>query len=66
MEGCLVFLIKLPFILVGLVLAFVFGLVGVVLTLVGLLLIPVFGVGLLILPFGLLFLFIAWIIGEIL
>ena len=62
----LVWLIKLPFVLVAVVLMIALGLVGVVLSLVGVGLIPVLGVGLLILPIGLVFLLAAWVIARIL
>ena len=64
--GCLIELIKLPFVLVGVLLEVAFGLVGAVLSLVGVVLIPVLGIGLLILPFGLAFLLLAWLIAKIL
>lgn len=52
----LVWLIKLPFVLVGVVLMLALALVGVILSLLGVGLIPVLGIGLLILPVGLVFL----------
>ena len=66
MIGCLIELIKLPFVLVAVVLEIAFGLVGGVLSLLGAVLIPVFGIGLLVLPFGLAFLLVAWLIGKLL
>lgn len=66
MVDLLIWLIKLPFVLVAIVLMVALGIVGVVLSLLGLGLTPVLGVGLLILPFGLFFLFLAWIIARIL
>ena len=65
MVGCLVELIKLPFVLVAVVLEVTFGLVGGLVSLVGAVLVPVFGIGLLILPFGLVFLLVAWVISKI-
>ncbi len=65
MGELLVWLIKLPFLLVALVLALVFALVGAILSVLGVVLTPVFGVGLLILPIGLAFLFIAGLIGRL-
>jgi hypothetical protein len=62
----LIGLITLPFVLVAAVLAFVFGLVGIVLSVLGVALTPVLGVGLVILPIGLAFLLIAWLIGQFL
>ena len=58
----LIWLIKLPFVLLAVVLAVGFGLIGGVLSLLGVCLIPV----LLILPFGLVFLLAAWLIGRLL
>jgi hypothetical protein len=48
------------------VLAFVFGLVGIVLSVLGVVLTPVLGVGLVILPIGLAFILAAWLIGQLL
>jgi len=62
----LVWLIKLPFVLVAVVLMFTLGLVGVVLSLLGVGLTPVLGIGLLILPIGLAFLLVAWLIARLL
>ena len=64
MLELLVWLIKLPFVLVGIVLMLTLGLVGVIVSLVGVCLIPVLGVGLLILPIGLVFLLAAWLIAQ--
>jgi len=66
MLDLLIWLIKLPFVLVGIVLMIALGLVGVVLTLVGVMLVPVLGVGLLIVPIGLVFLLAAWVIARLL
>ena len=62
----LIWLIKLPFVLVAVVLMIALGLVGVVLSLLGVGLTPVLGIGLLILPIGLGFLLIAWLIARLL
>jgi hypothetical protein len=66
MLDFLVWLIKLPFVLVGIVLMLALGLVGAILLLLGVGLTPVLGIGLLILPFGLLFLLLAWVIARLL
>jgi hypothetical protein len=66
MFDLLIWLIKLPFVLVGIVLMIALGIVGVVLSLVGVGLTPLFGIGLLILPIGLVFLLAAWIIARLL
>ncbi len=66
MLGCLVWLIKLPFVLLAVALMVVLGLAGVVISLLGVGLIPVFGIGLLILPIGLVLLLVAWVIAKIL
>jgi hypothetical protein len=66
MLDLLIWLIKLPFVLVGIVLMIALGIVGVVLSLVGVGLTPLFGIGLLILPIGLVFLLAAWIIARLL
>jgi hypothetical protein len=58
-------LIKLPFVLVIVVLAIALGSVGVVLSLLGVALIPVLGIGLLILPVGLLFLWAAKVTAKV-
>jgi hypothetical protein len=65
MFKALVWLIKFPFVLVGAVLAFTFGLVGVILSLLGVVLTPVLGVGLIILPIGLFFIFLGWGIAQL-
>jgi hypothetical protein len=62
----LIWLIKLPFVLVAVVLMIALGLVGVVLSLLGVGLVPVLGIGLLILPIGLAFLLAAWVIARML
>ena len=62
----LVWLIKLPFVLLAVALMVVLGLAGVVVSLLGVGLIPVFGIGLLILPIGLVLLLVAWVIAKIL
>jgi hypothetical protein len=66
MLRCLVGLIKLPFVLTGVLLELTFGLVGGLLSVLGVMLIPVFGVGLLILPVGLVFLLLAWVLDKML
>jgi hypothetical protein len=66
MIDILVWLVKLPFILIGWILAFVLGLVGVILLLLGAGLTPVLGIGLLILPFALLFLLLARLVRKLL
>jgi hypothetical protein len=66
MFDLLIWLIKLPFVLVGIVLMIALGIVGVALSLVGVGLTPLFGIGLLILPIGLVFLLAAWIIARLL
>jgi hypothetical protein len=52
-------LLKLPFILIAFALAMVFAITGIAVSLLGLSLVPAFGVGLLILPFGLVLLLVA-------
>lgn len=52
-------LIKLPFVLIALVLAMVFAILGILVSLLGISLIHAFGLGLLILPVGLLLLVFA-------
>ena len=64
MLDLLIWLIKLPFVLVAAVLAFAFGLVGLILSLLGVGLTPVLGVGLLILPVGLVFLAVAKLLTK--
>ncbi|MDY6878211.1 MAG: hypothetical protein SWK90_18665 [Chloroflexota bacterium] len=66
MLDLLIWLIKLPFVVVAVVLMIALGLVGVITLLLGLILIPVLGIGLLILPIGLVFLLIAWLIARLL
>jgi len=66
MLDLLIWLIKLPFILIGVVLMLALGLVGVIVSLLGVCLIPVLGVGLLILPVGFAFLLVAWLIARLL
>jgi hypothetical protein len=66
MLNFLVWLIKLPFVLVAVVLMIALGLVGVILSLLGVGLTPVLGIGLLILPIGLAFLLGAWVIARLL
>ena len=66
MIKLLVWLFTLPFVLVGVILSAVFGLVGLILSVLGVALTPLLGVGLIILPFGLAFLLVAWLIGHIL
>ncbi len=66
MFNLLIWLIKLPFVLVAVVLMIALGLVGVILSLVGVGLTPVLGIGLLILPIGLVFLLAAWLIARLL
>jgi hypothetical protein len=64
MGEALGWLIKLPFVLVIVVLALALGLVGVVLSLLGVALNPVLGIGLLILPVGLFFLWAAKVTAK--
>ena len=66
MLDLLIWLIKLPFVLVAVVLMVTLGVVGVIILLLGVCLIPVLGIGLLILPIGLGFLLIAWLIARLL
>ena len=66
MLSFLVWLVKLPFVLVGVVLMITLGLVGMILSLLGVGLTPVLGIGLLILPIGLVFLLVAWLIARLL
>ena len=65
MKDFLVWLVKLPFVLVAIVLAIALGIVGCVLSILGVGLTPVFGVGLIILPIGLILLFAAWLIAKV-
>ncbi len=60
-----VWLIKFPFVLVAAVLAFAFGLVGGLLSLLGVVLTPVLGIGLLLLPIGVAFLLAAGAIAQV-
>ena len=62
----LVWLIKFQFVLVAVVLMIALGLVGVIISLLGVGLTPVLGIGLLILPIGLAFLLVAWVIARLL
>lgn len=57
--GCLFGLIKLPFVLLLLLLALVLAVTGILVSLLGIALVPAFGIGLLILPIGLLLLLLA-------
>jgi hypothetical protein len=66
MVDVLVWLVKFPFVLVAVILAFALGLVGLILSGVGAFLTPVLGLGWLILPFGLALLFAAWLIVRLL
>jgi hypothetical protein len=65
MGDLLVWLIKLPFLLIALVLVIALGVVGAVLAFLGVVLTPVFGVGLLILPIGLVFLLAAGLVARL-
>jgi hypothetical protein len=62
----LIWLIKLPFVLVAVVLMIALGLIGAIISLLGVGLTPVLGIGLLILPVGLAFLMVAWLIARLL
>lgn len=66
MLDSLIWLIKLPFVLVAVVLMVALGLVGAIISLLGVGLIPVLGIGLLILPIGLFFLLAAWLLARML
>ena len=66
MLSFLVRLIRLPFVLVAVVLMIASGLVGVILSLLGVGLTPVLGIGLLILPIGLILLLAGWVIAKLL
>lgn len=66
MVRCLVWLIKLPFVLAAVALMLALGLVGVILSLLGVGLTPLLGVGLLILPIGLIFLLAARLVARML
>ena len=59
-------MIKLPFVVLAVVLAVVLGLVGGIISVAGVALTPVLGIGLLILPVGLILLLAAWLIGRLL
>jgi hypothetical protein len=65
MFDLLVWLIKFPFVLVAAVLAFAFSLIGGILALLGVVLTPVLGIGLLILPIGLAFMLAAGVIAQL-
>jgi len=60
-----VWLVKFPLILVAAVLAFAFGLVGGLLSLLGVVLTPVLGIGLLLLPIGVAFLLAAGAVAQV-
>jgi hypothetical protein len=60
----LVWLVKFPFILIAAVLVVAFGLVGGILALLGVILTPVLGIGLLLLPIGLAFLLAAGLVSQ--
>ncbi len=62
----LIWLIKLPFVLLAVVLIVVLGLIGGIVSLIGVGLTPVLGIGLLILPIGLILLLAAWLIARLL
>ena len=64
MIDLLVWLIKFPFVLVAAVLALALALVGGILAVLGVILTPVLGVGLLILPIGLALLLAAGVIAQ--
>jgi hypothetical protein len=66
MKDLLIWLIKFPFVLIAVVLVIALGIVGCVLSLLGVGLTPVFGVGLIILPVGLVLLLAAWLIAKVL
>jgi hypothetical protein len=66
MMGCMLKLMRLTFRLIARLLGICFSLVGAAVTLLGVILIPAWGVGLLILPFGLAFVLMAWLIDKIL
>lgn len=65
MGKVLLWLIKLPFALVAFVLALALGLVGGILSVLGVVLTPVLGIGLLILPIGVVLLIVAGAIGRL-
>ncbi len=62
----LTWLIKVPIVLLAVVLMIVAGLIGGIASVLGVALTPVCGIGLLILPVGLLFLGVAWLIAKLL
>ena len=64
MVDLLVWMIKFPFVLVAAVLALALALVGGILAVLGVILTPVLGVGLLILPIGLALLLAAGVIAQ--
>ena len=66
MGEAIAWLIKLPFVLVIAIVALALGLVGGIVSLVAVLLTPVLGVGLLILPVGLVLLWFAGLLGRLL
>jgi len=66
MGEAIAWLIKLPFVLVIAVVALALALVGGIVSLVAVLLTPVLGVGLLILPIGLVLLWFAGLLGRLL
>ena len=66
MGEALAWFIKLPFVLIIAALAVTLGLAGGIVSLVAVLLTPVLGVGLLILPIGLVLLWAAGLLGRLL
>ncbi len=62
----LAWLIKVPLVLLAVVLMIVAGLIGGIASILGVALTPVCGIGLLILPIGLIFLGVAWLIAKLL
>jgi hypothetical protein len=64
MKNFLIWLVKLPFVLIAVALILAFGITGCLLSVLGVGLTPVFGVGLIILPIGLILLGLAWLIGK--
>ncbi|NLE45941.1 MAG: hypothetical protein GX620_14570 [Chloroflexi bacterium] len=66
MLDLIVWLIKLPFVMLGWIVMAAFWFIGVILLVVGAVLTPVLGIGLLILPFGFLFLLVAKLIRKLL
>lgn len=62
----LAWVIKLPFVLLAVILVIVIGLVGGILSVLGVALTPVLGIGLLLLPIGLALLVVAWLIARLL